>query len=262
MRNTGCAGLPQSKLPPNDIKLDRRQPAFRPVQSAPRSLPLRTSIPFSALLLLAGLLLAVAPAASQQDRASSGTTSIASADEQAAAARRELLRRFRYGNLAEIELSGKKVMVSYADLATDSDDYPRLRGAGGRRSLGLAERQGDQVQSPMSRSPSATSPCPTATTPRTTPASTACGPSGPRTAGAWSSTPRATSGVPSAIPPRTRPKCLSITRGPTNRPKELTVEFLDVEPGAKALPKEAAGEKVLRIAWGDHQFLAAFEAAP
>ena len=33
--------------------------------------------------------------------------------------------------------------------------------------------------------------------------------------------------------------------------EKLTVEFLEVEPGA-----------VLRIAWGDHQFLAALEPAP
>ena len=48
------------------------------------------------------------------------------ATEAEAEARRERLRRFRYGNLAEIELSGKQVKVSYADLATDSDDYRAL----------------------------------------------------------------------------------------------------------------------------------------
>ena len=43
-----------------------------------------------------------------------------------------------------------------------------------------------------------------------------------------------------------------LERSSADEPAEkLTIELLEVGPGA-----------VLRIAWGDHQFLAAFEAAP
>ncbi len=232
---------------------------------------MRTSIPFSALLLLAGLLLAVAPAASQQDRASSGTTSIASADEQAAAARRELLRRFRYGNLAEIELSGKKVMVSYADLATDSDDY------GAFEALQAGEVSAWQSAKAIKLIAHVSLSFGGVTVPY--------GNHSPDYAGVYSLWPKRTAhgwslvfNSEGDIWGTQRDSAADAAEVPlehsrTDEPAEkLTVEFLEVEPGAKALPKEAAGEKalpqeaagekVLRIAWGDHQFLAAFEAAP
>ncbi len=221
---------------------------------------MRTSIPFSALLLLAGLLLAVAPAASQ-DRASSGTASIASADEQAAAARRELLRRFRYGNLAEIELSGKKVMVSYADLATDSDDYRAFE------ALEVGEVSAWQSGKAIKFIAHVSLSFGDVTVPY--------GNHSPDYPGVYSLWPRRTADGwrlvfnsegdiwgtqrDAAADAAEVPLEHSRADEPTDK---LTVEFLEVEPGAKALPKEAAGEKVLRIAWGDHQFLAAFEAAP
>ena len=176
----------------------------------------------SALAVLAGLLLAVSPAASQQDATSFGTASTATADEQATAARTaraEQLRRFRYGNLAEIELSGKKVMVSYADLATDSDDYRAFEALEAGEVSAWQSAKAIKLMAHVSLSfgdvavpygnhapelPRRLQPVAQAHRGRLAPRS---------------STPRATSGAPSATPPRTWLKCLSSTRGPTNRPR-------------------------------------------
>ena len=91
---------------------------------------MRTTTTTTSLLILATLLLAALPAAAQEQAASSRSdTTPATAEatdsdaEAAAAARRERFRRLRYGNLAEIELAGKQLRISYPDLLTDSDDY-------------------------------------------------------------------------------------------------------------------------------------------
>ncbi len=235
---------------------------------------MRTSTTFSALLLLAGLLLAVSPAASQQDATSFGTASTATADEQATAARTartEQLRRFRYGNLAEIELSGKKVTVSYADLATDSDDYRAFEALEAGEVSAWQSAKAIKLMAHVSLSFGDVA--------------VPYGNHSPNYPGVYSLWPKRTADGWSLIfnsegdiwgtqrDPAADAAEVPLEHSRADEPTEkLTVEFLDVEPGAKALPKEAAGEKalpkeaagakVLRIAWGDHQFLAALEAAP
>lgn len=208
----------------------------------------------STLAVLAGLILAIAPAASQQEASSSPDDSSATAQptatEAAAAALREQLRRFRYGNLAEIELSGKKVMVSYADLASDSDDYRAFDAlSAGETSAWKAAKAikliahvsllfGDVTVPYGNHSPNY-------------PGVYSLWPK--RTEDGWSlvfnsdgdiwGTQRSAAADAAEVP---------LEHSPTDEPTEkLTVELLEVAPAA-----------VLRIAWGDHQFLAAFEAAP
>ncbi len=218
----------------------------------------------SALAVLASLLLAVSPAASQQDATSSGTASTATADEQAAAtraARADRLRRFRYGNLAEIELSGKKVMVSYANLATDSDDYRAFEALQAGEVSAWRSAKAIKLMAHVSLSFGDVT-VPYGNHSPDYPGVYSLWPK--RTADGWSLVFNSEGDIwgtqrDSAADVAEVPLEHSRTDEPTGK---LTVEFLEVEPGAKALPKEAAGEKVLRIAWGGHQFLAAFEVAP
>ena len=207
----------------------------------------------SALAVLAGLLLAVSPAASQQDATSFGTASTATADEQATAARTaraEQLRRFRYGNLAEIELSGKKVMVSYADLATDSDDYRAFEALEAGEVSAWQSAKAIKLMAHVSLSFGDVA--------------VPHGNHAPNYPGVYSLWPKRTADSWSLIfnsegdiwgtqrDPAADAGEVPLEHSRADEPTEkLTVEFLEVEPGA-----------VLRIAWGDHQFLAALEAAP
>ncbi len=218
----------------------------------------------SALAGLAGLILAVSPAASQQEAASSpddASAAVRERAEAATAARREQLRRFRYGNLAEIELSGKKVMVSYADLATDSDDYRAFEALGAGEVSAWQSAKAIKLMAHVSLSFGDVA--------------VPYGNHSPDYPGVYSLWPKRTADGWSLIfnsegdiwgtqrDPAADVAEVPLKHSRADEPTEkLTVEFLEAEPGAKALPKEAAGEKVLRIAWGDHQFLAALEAAP
>ena len=214
-------------------------------------------VPLAALFILATLLLAALPAAAQEQAASSrsntapATAQTADTDaEAAAAARRERFRRLRYGNLAELELNGRQLRISYPDLLADSDDYRAFESlaAGdvaawdsGRavKLLTHASLSFDGIVVPYGNA-SPDYPGVYSLWPR-------------RTADGWSLVfngeadiwgSQRNAGADAVEVP--------LEHSTADEPAEkLTIEFLEVEPGA-----------VLRIAWGDHQFLAAFDAAP
>lgn len=209
------------------------------------------------MALLAALLLAAVPIAAQESsppgRSDSAPATAQSADSDAAARaaeRRERFRRLRYGNLAEIELGGKQLRISYPDLLTDSDDYRAFEslGAGhvsawnGGRAVKLlthASLSFDGIVVPYGNA-SPDYPGVYSLWPK-------------RTAGGWSLVFNGEADIwgsqrDAAADAVEVPLQHSTADEPTEK---LTIEFLEVEPGL-----------VLRIAWGDHQFLAAFEAAP
>ena len=218
---------------------------------------MRTTTTTTSLLILATLLLAALPAAAQEQATSSrsntapATAQTADSDAEAtAAARRERFRRLRYGNLAELELNGKQLRISYPDLLTDSDDYRVFEslGAGdvavwksGRavKLLTHVSLSFDGIVVPYGNA-SPDYPGVYSLWPR-------------RTADGWSLVfngeadiwgSQRNAGADAVEVP--------LEHSTADEPAEkLTIEFLEVEPGA-----------VLRIAWGDHQFLAAFDAAP
>ncbi|MDE2691405.1 MAG: DUF2911 domain-containing protein [Acidobacteriota bacterium] len=214
-------------------------------------------VPLASLALLAAILVAAAPIAAQEPstpgRSGSAPTTAQTEDSDAearAAARREQFRRLRYGNLAEIELAGKQLRISYPDLLADSDDYRAFESlaAGdvfawnsGRavKLLTHASLSFDGIVVPYGNA-SPDYPGVYSLWPK-------------RTAGGWSlvfngeadiwGSQRDASADAVEVP---------LEHSRADEPTEkLTIEFLEVEPGA-----------VLRIAWGDHQFLAAFKAAP
>ncbi|MCY3971844.1 MAG: DUF2911 domain-containing protein [Acidobacteria bacterium] len=206
---------------------------------------------------LASLLVAVAPAASQQEagssRADAASTTAQTTDSDAetrAAALRERFRRLRYGNLAEFELGGKQLRISYPDLLTDSDDYRAFESLGtgdvstwnsGRavKLLTHASLSFDGIVVPYGNA-SPDYPGVYSLWPR-------------RTADGWSLVFNGEADIWGSQRDATADAVeVPLEHSTADRPTEkLTIEFLEVEPGA-----------VLRIAWGDHQFLAAFEATP
>ncbi len=218
---------------------------------------MRTTTTTTSLLILAMLLLAALPAAAQERAASSrsntapATAQTADSDaEAAAAARRERFRRLRYGNLAEIELAGKHLRISYPDLLTDSDDYRAFESltAGevaawnsGRaiKLLTHASLSFDGIIVPYGNA-SPDYPGVYSLWPR-------------RTADGWSLVFNGEADIwGSQRKPAADAVEVPLEHSSADEPAgKLTIEFLEVEPGA-----------VLRIAWGDHQFLAAFDAAP
>ena len=209
------------------------------------------------LALLAALLLAAAPIAAQEpagsDRPDSAPATAQTADDDAearAAARRERFRRLRYGNLAEIELAGKQLRISYPDLLTDSDDYRAFESLGtgevsawnsGRavKLLAHASLSFDGVVVPYGNA-SPDYPGVYSLWPR-------------RTADGWSLVFNDEADIWGSQRDATADAVeVPLEHSTADEPTEkLTIEFLEVEPGA-----------VLRIAWGDHQLLAAFKAAP
>lgn len=218
---------------------------------------MRTTTTITCLPLLAALLLMAAPIAAQEpsppSRADSAPATAPTADSDAearAAARREQFRRLRYGNLAELELNGKQLRISYPDLLTDSDDYRAFEslGAGdvaawnsGRavKLLTHTSLSFDGIVVPYGNA-SPDYPGVYSLWPK-------------RTAGGWSLVFNGEADIwGSQRNPAADAVEVPLEHSSTDEPAgKLTIEFLDVEPGA-----------VLRIAWGDHQFLAAFEAAP
>jgi hypothetical protein len=217
----------------------------------------RTTTTITALALLAALLLTSAPIAAQEPGSSSradsapATAQTADSDAEAtAAARRERFRRLRYGNLAELELGGNQLRISYPDLATDSGDYRAFEvlepgqvaawtSARAVKLLTHASLSFGRVVVPYGNA----------------------SPDYPgvyslwlkRTAGGWSLVFNGDADIWGSQ----RKADADVVEVPLEHStadestEKLTIEFLEVEPGA-----------VLRIAWGDHQFLAAFEAAP
>lgn len=214
-------------------------------------------VPLASLALLAALLLAAAPIAAQEpagsDRPEPTPTTAQIADDDAearAAARRERFRRLRYGNLAEIELAGKQLRISYPDLLTDSDDYRAfdslttgdVAGWNGGRAVKLlthASLSFEGIVVPFGNA-SPDYPGVYSLWPR-------------RTADGWSLVFNGEADIwGSQRNPAADAVEVPLEHSTADEPTEkLTIEFLEVEPGA-----------VLRIAWGDHQFLAAFKAAP
>ena len=218
---------------------------------------MRTTTTIACLALLAALLLITAPIAAQETSSPSpsdstpATAQAADSDAEAtAAARRERFRRLRYGNLAELELNGKQLRISYPDLLADSDDYRAFEslGAGdvsawnsGRavKLLTHASLSFDGILVPYGNA-SPDYPGVYSLWPR-------------RTADGWSLVFNGEADIwGSQRNPAADAVEVPLEHSTAEEPAEkLTIEFLEVEPGA-----------VLRIAWGDHQFLAAFEAAP
>ncbi len=224
-------------------------------------LALRTTIPLSvigpmaAIGIAACLLLVAAPAASQQRAATgrddSSPASAAPADaEAAAAARRERLRRLRHGNLAELELAGRQIRISYPDLGTDSDDYRAFEALEPGQVAAWTSARAIKLLTHVSLSfggvvapygnASPDYPGVYSLWPRRTADGWSLVFNGD--ADIWGSQRNAEADAVEA------PLVHSKTDRPTDK---LEIGFLEVAPGA-----------VLRIVWGDHQFLAAFEAAP
>ena len=229
---------------------------------------MRTTTTISALALLATLLLTSAPIAAQEpspsSRPDSAPTTAQTADSDAkatAAARRERFRRLRYGNLAELDLAGKQLRISYPDLATDSGDYRAFEALEPGQAASWTSARAVKLLTHASLSFGGVV-VPYGNVSPDYPGVYSLWPQ--RTASGWSLVFNGDADIwgsqrDAAADAVEVPLEHSTTDEPTEK---LTVEFLEVAPGAKALPKEAAGKTVLRIAWGDHQFLAAFEAAP
>lgn len=226
-----------------------------------------TTTTLTASSILATLLIAAVPAAAQEQAASSradtteATAGATDSDAEAAAARRERFRRLRYGNLAELELHGKQLRISYPDLATDSGDYRAFEALGPEQVAAWTSARAVKLLTHASLSFGGVV-VPYGNVSPDYPGVYSLWPK--RTASGW----RLVFNGDADIWGSQRDAAADAVEVPlehstTDEPTEkLTIEFLEVAPGAKALPKEAAGQKVLRIAWGDHQFLAAFEAAP
>lgn len=206
--------------------------------------------------ILATLLLAAAPTAAQEgnpsNRSDSAPATARTGDSDAearAASRRERFRRLRYGNLAEIELAGKPLRISWPDLGTDSDDYRAFEAleagqvaawtsARAVKLLTHASLSFDGVVVPYgNHSPDY-------------PGVYSLWPK--RSADGWSLVFNGEADIWGSQRDATADAVeVPLEHSRADQPTDkLTIEFLEVEPGA-----------VLRIAWGDHQFLAAFEAA-
>lgn len=214
-------------------------------------------VPLASLALLAVLLLVTAPIAAQESsppsQADSAPATAQAADDDAEAtaeARRERIRRLRYGNLAEIELGDKQLRISYPDLLADSADYRAFETlapgevaawTSGRavKLLTHASLSFDGVVVPY-------------------------GNVSPDYPGVYSLWPKRTAdgwrlvfnGDADIWGSQRNPAADAVEvplehSRPDDPTEKLTIEFVEVDPGA-----------VLRIAWGDHQFLAKFEPAP
>ncbi len=218
---------------------------------------MRTTTTITSLLILATLLLAALPAAAQEQAASSrsntapATAQTADTDaEAAAAARRERFRRLRYGNLAELELGGKQLRISYPDLLTDSDDYRAFESLGAGDVSAWNSGRAVKLLTHVSLSFDGIV-VPYGNASPDYPGVYSLWPK--RTANGWSLVLNGEADIWGSQRDAAVDKVeVPLEHSRADEPAEkLTIEFLDVEPGA-----------VLRIAWGDHQFMAAFEAAP
>ncbi len=212
-----------------------------------------TQIP---LVPLASLLLMAAPIAAQEtsppNRADSAPAAAQTADSDAearAAARREQFRRLRYGNLAEIELAGKQLRISYPDLLTDSDDYGAFEALAAGEVASWTSGRAVKLLSHASLSFDGIV-VPYGNVSPDYPGVYSLWPK--RTADGWSLVFNGDADIWGSQRDATADGVeVPLEHSTADQPSEkLVIEFLEVEPGA-----------VLRIAWGEHQFLAAFEAA-
>lgn len=217
-------------------------------------------VPLASLAFLATLLLVAAPIAAQESSppnqadSAPATAQTADGDDGDAAARaearRERIRRLRYGNLAEIELDGKQLRISYPDLLADSDDYRAFDDlAPGEVSAWTSGRAVKLLtHAPLSFDGIVV---PYGNVSPDYPGVYSLWPK--RTADGW----RLVFNGDADIWGSQRDPAADAVEVPLehSRPDDpadkLTIEFVEVDPGA-----------VLRIAWGDHQFLAKFEPAP
>ncbi len=218
---------------------------------------MRTTTTTTALAPLFALLVAAAPTAAQEPAASgrsdSAPTTAQTADSDAearAAARRERFRRLRYGNLAEIELAGKQLRISWPDLLTASDDYRAFESLGTGEVFAWNSGRAVKLLTHVSLSFDGVV-VPYGNASPDYPGVYSLWPK--RTADGWNLVFNGEADIwgsqrDAAADAVEAPLEHSMADEPTEK---LTIEFLELEPGA-----------VLRIAWGDHQFLAAFEAAP
>ena len=218
---------------------------------------MKTKTTTNAFFLLAILFLPGTPVAAQEqasaDRpAATPATAEATGDdaEATAAARRERLRRLRYGNLAELDLAGKQLRISYPDLATDSDDYRALEALAPGQVAAWTSARAIKLLTHASLSFGGVV-VPYGNVSPDYPGVYSLWPK--RTASGWSLVFNGDADIwgsqrDAAADAVEVPLEYSTADEPAEK---LTIEFLEVGPGA-----------VVRIAWGDHQFLAAFEAAP
>ena len=217
-------------------------------------------VPLASLALLATLLLMAAPTAGQESSPPSqadsapATAQTADGDDGDAAARaearRERIRRLRYGNLAEIELGDKQLRISYPDLLADSADYRAFEAlAAGEVSAWTSGRAVKLLTHATLSFDGIVVPY---------------GNVSPDYPGVYSLWPKRTADGWSLVfnneadiwgsqrNPAADAVEVPLEHSGADQPAEkLTIEFVEVDPGA-----------VLRIAWGDHQFLAKFEPAP
>ncbi len=222
---------------------------------------MKTKTTTNAFFLLAVLFLPGTPGAAQEqasaDRpAATPATAEANAQtadsdaEATAAARRERLRRLRYGNLAELELAGKQIRISYPDLATGTDDHRALEALEPGQVAAWTSARAIKLLTHASLSFGGVV-VPYGNVSPDYPGVYSLWPK--RTASGWSLVFNGDADIWGSQ----RNAAADAVEAPlehstADEPAEkLTIEFL-----------EAAGKKVLRIAWGDHQFLAAFEAVP
>ena len=217
---------------------------------------MRTTTTITSLALLGALLAAGAPLAAQES-AGSGQSDSGPATAQPAgdaeartAARRERIRRLRYGNVAELDLGGKQVRISWPDLLADNDDYRAFEGLKAGDVATWTSARAIKLLTHASLSFDGTV-VPYGNASPDYPGVYSLWPK--RTAEGWSLVFNGEADIwGSQRNPAADAVEVPLQHSTADEPTEkLTIEFLEIEPGA-----------VLRIAWGDHQFLAAFKAAP
>lgn len=214
-------------------------------------------VPLASLALLATLLVAAAPTAGQESsppsQADSAPATAQTADSDAEAraeARRERIRRLRYGNLAELELDGKQLRISYPDLMTDSDDYRAFEALAAGEVSAWTSGRAVKLLTHASLSFNGIV-VPYGNVSPDYPGVYSLWPK--RTADGWSLVFNNEADIwGSQRNPAADAVEVPLEHSRTDQPADkLTIEFVEVDPGG-----------VLRIAWGDHQLLAKFEPAP
>ncbi len=212
---------------------------------------MRTTTIVTATILLAGLLAPTASGGAQQTPPTGlESAQAANEDQAAAAARRERIRRLRYHNLAEIELAGKQLRISYPDLLTDSDDYRAFESLAAGDVAAWNSGRAVKLLTHVSLSFDGIV-VPYGNASPDYPGVYSLWPK--RTADGWSLVFNGEADIwGSQRNPAADAVEVPLEHSSADEPAEkLTIEFLEIEPGT-----------VLRIAWGGHQFLAALEAAP
>ncbi len=214
-----------------------------------------SALPAAIVMLgLVGALFLAAPAAAQEGTADSETPTVAGGDDDEAAAlaaRRERLRRLRYGNIAEMELAGSEVRISYPDLPADGEDYRAFDQLAAGEVASWNSARAVKLLTGASLAFDGVT--------------VEAGNVSPDYPGVYSLWPKRTDDGWALVfngdadiwgsqrDPESDAVAAPLEHSLADEPTEkLTIEVLGVAPGAG----------LLRIAWGEHQFLAAFQAAP